>query len=63
MNANNDPHGARSALSGFRERLTHDEARRIVADGIAAWTSTQIDCVLARIALAQTQRRTEKATA
>ena len=44
-------------------RLRHDEARRIAADGTGAWNSTQIDCVLARIAFAEAQRRTERATA
>ena len=42
--------------------LTHDEAWRIAADE-TGWTSTQIDCVLDRIAFAQAQCRIEKVTA
>jgi hypothetical protein len=42
--------------------LTHGEAWRIAADEIG-WTSTQIDCVLDRIAFAQAQCQIEKVTA
>jgi hypothetical protein len=42
--------------------LTHDEIWMIAADE-TGWTSMQIDCVLARIALAEAQRRIERATA
>jgi hypothetical protein len=43
-------------------RLRHDEAWRIAADE-TGWTSTQIDCVVDRIALAEAQCRIEKVTA
>ena len=43
-------------------RLRHDEAWRIAADE-SGWSSTQIDCVLDRIAFAQAQCRIEKVTA
>jgi hypothetical protein len=40
----------------------HDEAWQIAADE-TRWTSTQIECVLARIAFAEAQLRIERATA
>jgi hypothetical protein len=40
----------------------HDEAWQIAADE-TGWTSTQIDCVFARIALAEARLRIERATA
>jgi hypothetical protein len=43
--------------------LTHDEARRIAADGTGPWTSMQIDCVLVRQAFGLAQHRTDKASA
>ena len=55
--------GQKARLTARQCQLTHDEARRIAADGTCAWTSTQIDRVLVRIAFAEAQHRTEKATA
>jgi hypothetical protein len=46
-----------------KRRLTRDEVRQIAADAIGAQTSTQIDCVLVRIVLAEVERLTEKASA
>jgi hypothetical protein len=43
-------------------RLRLDEAWRIAA-GETGWTSTQIDCVLDRIAFAEAQCRIERVTA
>jgi hypothetical protein len=40
----------------------HDEPWQIAADE-TRWTSTQIDCVLARIAFAEAQLRIARATA
>ena len=42
-------------------RLTHDEARRIAADGIGASISRQIGCLHDRMAFSEVQRRAEKA--